>query len=84
MDICTLGDVEITGPIIAAIAIGGGFTLAFVSIVGGIVKGMSDTKQREQTKREIAAYVAEGSISPSDAKDLIATGQRPWHADRKG
>ena len=83
MDISMLGGVEINGPIIAAIAIGGGFTLAFVSIVGGIIKGMSDTKHREQTKREIAAYVAEGSISPADAKELIATGERPWHADRK-
>lgn len=28
-------------------------------------------KEREQTNREIAAYVAEGSISPDDAERLI-------------
>lgn len=29
------------------------------------------TRQREQTRREIAAYVAEGSITPSDGERLM-------------
>ncbi|MDX9911984.1 MAG: hypothetical protein RBS39_09145 [Phycisphaerales bacterium] len=32
------------------------------------------TRQRERTRREIAAYVAEGSISPDDASKLLAAG----------
>ena len=83
MDMCVLGGVDIDGSVIAVFAIAASFLVLFVSIVGGLVKGISETKAREQTKREIAAYVAEGSISPADAKDLIAAGQRPWHADRK-
>ncbi len=32
------------------------------------------TEAREETRREIAAYVAEGSISPDDAAKLMAAG----------
>lgn len=33
---------------------------------------LEQTREKEQTKREIAAYVAEGSISPDDAARLLA------------
>ncbi len=45
------------GPVIAIVAI------AFRS---------SNIKAREHTRREIAAYVAEGSITPDDAERLLA------------
>ncbi|MDX9911985.1 MAG: hypothetical protein RBS39_09150 [Phycisphaerales bacterium] len=32
------------------------------------------SRHREQTRREIAAYVAEGSITPGDATRLLAAG----------
>lgn len=32
------------------------------------------TREREQSRREIAAYVAEGSITPDDAVRLMAAG----------
>lgn len=34
---------------------------------------VAETKAREQTKREIAAYVAEGSIRAEDAPKLMGT-----------
>jgi hypothetical protein len=51
-------------------------------IVGGVlifslihsVRRVLDTRSREQTKREIAAYVAEGTISPDDACRLMQDG----------
>jgi hypothetical protein len=64
--------------LIPVIAIVGGITVALVAIVFGTVKSMLDTRAREATKREIAAYVAEGSISPDDAERLIkADSPRP-------
>jgi hypothetical protein len=33
-----------------------------------------ETRARETTRREIAAYVAEGSIAPEDAQRLLANG----------
>ena len=32
------------------------------------------TRQREQTKRELAAYVAEGSMNPEDAQKILRSG----------
>jgi hypothetical protein len=43
------------------------------NIISGIVKNV----QRERTKREIAAFVAEGTISPGDAERLIKAGEHP-------
>lgn len=37
------------------------------------------TRQRETTKREVAAYVAEGSMTPEDAERIIKAGK----ADKK-
>src|SRR5262245_37021357 len=54
--------------------IGGCALVAIVAIIGGSASSMARTRQREQTKREIAAYVAEGSITPQDAALLLAGG----------
>lgn len=37
------------------------------------IRGMMETRAREATRREIAAYVAEGSIAAEDAAKLLAT-----------
>lgn len=59
---------------VAMIAIGGGLTVAVVGIVAGAVQKTYTTKQREQSRREIAAYVAEGTISPDDAAKILSAG----------
>ncbi|HVZ93694.1 MAG TPA: hypothetical protein VG797_04210 [Phycisphaerales bacterium] len=53
------------------IAISGAF--ATVWIVHIVVRGFARS-HAEQTKREIAAYVAEGSISPDDAERILNAG----------
>ncbi|MCC6426440.1 MAG: hypothetical protein IT435_06430 [Phycisphaerales bacterium] len=47
-----------------------------VIILVGIhsVRRILDTRTREQTKREIAAYVAEGTIAPGDAAMILQAG----------
>lgn len=62
---------EIPSEVIPLTAIAGGVTVALVSIVVGGVGGALKTKQREQTKREVAAYVAEGSMTPDEAERLL-------------
>lgn len=34
------------------------------------------TKEREKTKREVAAYVAEGSMTPEEGERLLNAGKR--------
>jgi len=41
-----------------------------------------NTRQREQTRREVAAYVAEGSISAEDAEKILSPS--PWYATMIG
>ena len=64
------------GQIIAIVAVTGGILIAMISVVACTIKGCVRTSQVEQTRREIAAYVAEGSISPEDGERLMKTAGR--------
>jgi len=57
--------------IIPALAIVFGCTAGIVAIVFTTLAGVAKSKAREATRREIAAYVAEGSIAPQDAVALL-------------
>lgn len=57
-----------------ALAFGGCLIFAAVVAVLRTVRRVGETKEREQTRREIAAYVAEGSITPDDAARLLSAG----------
>lgn len=53
------------------LAIGGVFTVAIVGIVFGTVTGMIRGLAKERTRREIAAYIAEGSMTPEQGERLL-------------
>ncbi|MDX2148199.1 MAG: hypothetical protein SFZ23_11825 [Planctomycetota bacterium] len=52
-----------------------------IAVTTGIIvssinrRKVAETRAREETRREVAAYVAEGSISPDDAVRLLEAGQ---------
>ncbi len=48
-----------------------GTLIAVVAIVASAARKVLTTRQVERTKREVAAYVAEGTISPADADRLL-------------
>ena len=60
--------------IVPVIAIGGGLLFAGSIVFMNVVKSISVNKAREATKREVAAYVAEGSINPDDAVRMLTAG----------
>ncbi len=62
--------------LIPVIAIVGGISIGLIAVIGGLIKGVFDRKQTEESRREIAAYVAEGSMSPEDAERILAAGQK--------
>jgi len=66
---------EVSRNIIPLVAIGGGLLVAMVAIVVGGIKTVFTVRAREASRREIAAYVAEGSISPEQAERLLAAGK---------
>lgn len=45
---------------------------------------LRQTEAREETRREIAAYVAEGSIGPDDAAKLMAAGTEGFEGVKAG
>ena len=53
---------------------GGGILVAIVAVITDAIRKVAQTRAREESRREIAAYVAEGSISPDDATKLLAAG----------
>lgn len=55
--------------------IGIGAAIAIIAILASLIKTVATTKAREATKREIAAYVAEGSIKPEDAVAMLNAGK---------
>ncbi|MFI4917708.1 MAG: hypothetical protein ACIAS6_14540 [Phycisphaerales bacterium JB060] len=48
-----------------------GGTIAIVAIVFGIIGGTIKAVARERTRREIAAYIAEGSMTPEQGEKLM-------------
>ena len=62
------------GEVGLVVLFGGGIIVAVVAIVTEAIRKTLQTKAREESRREIAAYVAEGTISPDDAAKLLAAG----------
>lgn len=67
-----MGDDELKFLVIA-----GGLFIAVISIVSGGIHRTTRARQREQSRREIAAYVAEGSMTADDAAKLMADDDGP-------
>ncbi len=48
-----------------------GGLIAITAIVITNVRGIASTNEREKSRREIAAYIAEGSMMPEDGERLM-------------
>jgi hypothetical protein len=58
-----------------------GSIIAIIAMITTAMRGIAVSKAREQTKRELAAYVAEGTLDPDKAVAMINAGrQRPEQA----
>ncbi len=60
--------------LIPLVAIVGGLTVAAMWMVLHYVSQLAQTKAREVTRREVAAYVSEGTIRPEDAVAILTAG----------
>lgn len=54
------------------------FAFLTVGAIGETVGKIMETRAREESRREIAAYVAEGTMTPEDAERLLAAGGKSW------
>lgn len=69
--------------IIPVIAVGGGILIAVISIIFGAVARMVRVSHTERSRREIAAYVAEGSMTPEDGERLLRASTKPPCGDKQ-
>jgi hypothetical protein len=53
-------------------------TLGLVAIFCGAMRSVVGSVTRERTRREIAAFIAEGTMTPEQGEKLMAAGQ-PKH-----
>ena len=49
-----------------------GFVWIVLGTIGGVIRGVA----RERTRREIAAYIAEGSMTPEQGEKLMKAGRK--------
>lgn len=53
-----------------------GGTVAVVAILAGCIKSVVGSVTRERSRREIAAYIAEKSMTPEEGERLMGAGGR--------
>ena len=63
------------GELLPFLAVGGGLLVAIVAIVFGTISSVMRTEKVERSRREIAAYIAEGSMTPEEGERLLKAGQ---------
>jgi hypothetical protein len=51
-------------------------TIVVAAIVSGCIKSVVKSTSRERSRREIAAYIAEGSMSPEQGERLMKAGDQ--------
>lgn len=65
---------QIHPSMVTTLTIIGGMVFAIISIIGSYVTKIVRSRAFEASRREIAAFVAEGTISADDAAKLLAAG----------
>ena len=61
---------------IPLVALGGGCLVAIVAIVFSAVTGWAKSRDRERSRREVAAYIAEGTLTPEDGERILKAGPK--------
>jgi hypothetical protein len=67
--------VELTPILIVGIIFGGGWLALIVGTIAEAVRKSIVACARERSRRELAAYVAEGTMSPEQALRMLEAGE---------
>lgn len=62
--------------IVPVVAILMGCVIAIVGIIAGACRRASQTRARERTRSEVAAYIAEGSMTAEEGERLLKAGAK--------
>lgn len=67
---------ENPGVLIIAIIFGAGVIIAPSVMIFWMIKSICTSRHHENTVQEIAAYIAEGSMTPEDGEKLLASSKQ--------
>ena len=56
------------------IVFGAGMIISVVAILAGVMRSILVSRAQERTRQEVAAYVAEGSMSAAEGESLLKAG----------
>lgn len=70
-EVLTVAAIESSEDFVKVIAVGGGMIVAVFWLVTSACVKTVRANQAEKTRREIAAYIAEGTISPEQGERLM-------------
>ena len=62
--------------IIGLVGLGGSLLVALMFVIMRAAVNINRVKEAETSRRESAAYVAEGSMTPEDGERLLAAGHK--------
>ena len=82
--VITLAEIIDSSKLIPIIAIVGGLSIAMISIITGCVTAIARARLREQSRREIAAYIAEGTMTPEQGERILNAGRKIDAKEQKG
>jgi len=68
--------------LIPIISIIGGFSITAIIICVTAIRSTRNRRQIEQSRREIAAYVAEGSMTADEGEELLRAERPDWERRR--
>lgn len=61
--------------IIKIVAVSSAMAIGFFAVVLGIISSTIKHRSSERTRREIAAYIAEGSMTPEEGERILKAGR---------
>jgi hypothetical protein len=71
-------DQNVSESVIGLFAVVGTFGFLIIAVIAISIRKAMQTKAREETKREMAAYIAEGSMKPEDAERILRSDLKKW------
>lgn len=67
--------------LVIIVGVVGVVVITLASIAGGVAQSVLKTREKEKTRRDIAAYVAEGTMSPDEGVKLMDAGRPAWERE---
>lgn len=63
--------------IIGIVAVAGSLLIALIQVFASLIRDTVRTRHQELSRREIAAYIAEGAMTPDEGERLMNAGGSP-------